>query len=182
MKPLLGTRVNYTTATGNVCAAVVICTEDTYNPGRWENVMDRDEYLDRVANPTAAAPYEGPLDNDGDRWVPSQVPPVKPGRVHLQVTAPNGRTFVEYNVGPGTAGELDAPSERGTCILVEEPYVKVVDPDAEEETLDFENKTPDEIRAEYESLRADAYKIKDDDERAMALALCDLIGKVVEKL
>lgn len=117
--PTLGRIVNYTTATGNLVTAQVICTEASYSPGRYVNRMspegrrealagDRNHYREDGVNVAA-------LDTDGDEWISSPVPAVKEGRVHLKVTAPNGNQYVEYNVpeDPFEFFHPDTPGEPG---------------------------------------------------------------------
>lgn len=111
--PTLGRIVNYTTATGNIVTAQVVCTPDSYSPGRYVNRMtpeERREELAGVTRRSSIAGGDGALDNDGDEWIPSPVPAPKPDRVHLKITAPNGNTYVEFNV----AEDDDAPTEPDT--------------------------------------------------------------------
>lgn len=104
--PTLGRVVNYTTAAGKVCTATIICTETSWSPGHYKSHLSASErqsavLLDgrstqSVPGGVSVNPYL--LDVDGDLWVPSTVPKPKEGCVHLEVIAPNGNRWTEFNV------------------------------------------------------------------------------------
>lgn len=124
MTAFLGDIVNYTTLTGNVVTAQVVCTEFSYSPGRWENKISREARAEVFRGHDPSMGYDVPrgTDVDGDIWVPTTVPPVKEGRVHLKVTAPNGNTYVEFNVPPDpeVPADIDTAGTPGTYHRVDE--------------------------------------------------------------
>lgn len=90
----VGLIVQYRQARGSQAwlPAIVTVTEETFVPGLWAEL----EPLE-----LSSARSRRDADRDGEVYIPSEIPPVKPGRVHLRVLSPTCSDYAEFNVQEG---------------------------------------------------------------------------------
>lgn len=105
--PAPGRIVQYKNRSGYVLPAVVLVTEETYVHGRYRKVSSPSGQIVASGSDIWSLAF-GPTattrtprgDRDGQVWEPSEIPPVKPGRVHLKVFG-IGKFYDEFNVARG---------------------------------------------------------------------------------
>lgn len=97
--PPVGAPIQYRQKRGSQAwlPAVITVTEETFVPGMWrEPPVD-----DRVLVTAAAHRAPASPDWDGEVYYPAEIPPIKPGRVHLRIFSPTATDYVEWNVPRG---------------------------------------------------------------------------------
>lgn len=103
--PPVGTIVRYRQRRGSNAwlPAVVTVTEETYVAGTWQEVNSTGhERGDFFVRENAHGRQASLGDADGEAFVPSELPPVKEGRLHLRVFSPTCSDYAEFNVRQGS--------------------------------------------------------------------------------